>query len=165
MNTSSIRMLTAWRRGLLALGLGLLLAAGAQAQAADAAAAADNSYKEVDLATWVPPLRAPQRVIIKPAGVSFQAVFEGGPREQKTAYLQQALKLMRVSEPPKVNQAIRLRYGPGEQDMLVAYIEETAAERLRQEIRVGEKREFFAFHVYNFSRGPALVITSFGPAL
>jgi len=148
----------------LALGLGAWMALGAWAQAGDAEQV-EAVYKAVELATWVPPLRAPQRVIINPAGVSFQAVFDGGPREQKTAYLQQALKLMRVSEPPKVNQAIRLRYGPGEADTLVAYIEDGAAERLRKDIRLGERREFFAFHIYNFSKGPALVITSFGPAL
>lgn len=132
---------------------------------AGAAEVAESSYKAVELATWVPPLRAPQRVIIHPTGVSFTAVFDGGPRAQKAEYLQTALNMMRVSTPPKVSQAVRLRYGPAEADTLVAYIEDTAAERLRKEIRPGEKREFFAFHVYNFSKGPALVITSFGPAL
>lgn len=152
-----------------ALAAACWVAATPAAHAADAAGAeaapAERSYKAVELATWVPPLRAPQRVIIQPTGVSFQAVFDGGPREQKVAYLQEALKMMRVSAPPKVTQAVRLRYGPGDAETLIAYIEDSAAERLRKELRAGDRREFFAFHVYNFSKGPALVITSFGPAL
>ena len=28
--------------------------------------------------------------------------------------------------------------------------------------QVGERRRFYALHVYNYSKGPALVVTSFG---
>lgn len=127
-------------------------------------APAADAYRKVDLAAWVPGLRSPGRIILQPSGVSFVATFDAGPRPQKAEYLDTALKLMRVSAPPVVRQAVRLRYGPQEGQTLVAYIEEGAAKRLASDLRPGDRRQFFAFHVYNYAKGPALVITSFGPA-
>ncbi|MBZ8141657.1 hypothetical protein CLD22_17340 [Rubrivivax gelatinosus] len=133
----------------------------APAPAASAADATDG-FREVRLETFVPPARTPQRIILRPSGVQFDAELAALPRPQKAEYLQQALQLMHVSEPPRVQQAVLLRYGRGE--TLVAYIDEAAAQRLAREVKVGEKRRFYAFHVYNYSRGPALVVTSFGAA-
>jgi hypothetical protein len=148
----------------LAAGPGRSFAAsGKPTPAGPAASAPSQAYRPVELATWVPVLRTPARIILHPSPVSFQAEFADGPRPQKTDYLQQALQVMQVSEPPEVHQAVLLRYGPTQEQQLVAYIEDAAAQRLRQEVKPGEKREFFAIHVYNYAKGPALVITSFGP--
>ncbi len=129
--------------------------------AADASAA--GAYRQVELATWVPPLRTPGRIILQPQGVSFRAELAAMPRAQKADYLQKALEMMRMSEPPHVSQAVLLRYGTAPDQQLVAYIEDTAAARLAQELKPGDVRQFYAFHVYNYAKGPALVITSFGP--
>lgn len=129
-----------------------------------AAPASVGDYTAVELATWVPVLRTPGRVILQPKPVSFRAEYLQGPRPQKAEYLQSALKMMQISEMPSVNQAVLLRYGPAESQQLVAYIESAAAQRLRQELKPGDRRQFFGFHVYNYAKGPALVITSYGPA-
>lgn len=156
---------------ILALALALAASAHAATPAAPAAStAAANAkspkaeYRPVELAAWVPALRSPTRIILQPSGVSFNAELAGMPRPQKADYLQQALRTMQVSEPPQVGHAVLLKFGAAAEQQLVAYVDQHAAERMQRELRVGERREFFAFHVYNFSRGPALVITSFGPA-
>jgi hypothetical protein len=123
-----------------------------------------GDYKVVELATWVPSVRTPGRVILQPKPVSFRAEYLDGPRPQKADYLQAALKMMQISEVPSVSQAVLLRYGPADGQQLVAYIEAAAAQRLRQDLKPGDKRQFYGFHVYNYAKGPALVITSYGLA-
>lgn len=121
-------------------------------------------YEAVDLARWVPAMRTPTRIILHPRGVSFEAELAAMPRAQKADYLAQALRTMQVSAPPQVGHAVLLRYGAAEGQQLVTYVEDATAARMQRELSVGARRLFYAFHVYNYSRGPALVITSFGPA-
>lgn len=129
------------------------------AQSAQPAAA----YKEVDLAELVKKVRSPQRIILNPYPVSFTATLAALPRAQKSDYLNQAMAMMQMSQPPRVSKAILL--GHGSDGRLPAYIEDAAAARLAKEVRAGEKRKFYAFHVYNYSKGPALVVVSFGGPL
>lgn len=120
------------------------------------------SYKEVDLKNLVANSRtfAPgQRIIFAPSGVKFRATLAALPSPQKTDYLMSALSMMKVSTPPKVSQRIGLDYG-GEK-ALAAYIDDDTAARLAREVKAGQSRTFYAFHVYNHSRGPALLVTSF----
>lgn len=153
---------------LLALPLAALLQPLALADAPPAGAVSDAEvkaeYKPVELASWVPPLRSPTRIILQPTGVSFTAELAALPRPQKSDYLQLALRTMQVNQAPQVNHAVLLKYGSGADQQLVAYVDDGTAERIGKDLRVGDRREFFAFHVYNYSRGPALVVTSFGPA-
>lgn len=131
---------------------------------ADGTQVAQAAYKPVQLASWVPVMRTPGRIILQPSGVSFHATLAAVPRVQKSDYLQMALRTMQVSQPPKVGHALLLRYGDGPDQQLVAYVEDAVAARLAAELKPGDRREFFAFHVYNYAKGPALVVTGFGPA-
>ncbi|MBK1689720.1 hypothetical protein [Rubrivivax gelatinosus] len=147
---------------MLLAALAITLPFAAAAAPASAAPDPTQEFREIRLETFVPAARTPQRIILQPYGVQFDAELAAPPRPQKAEYLQQALQLMHVSEPPRVSQAVLLRYGRGE--TLVAYIDDGAAARLARELRPGQTRRFYAFHVYNFARGPALVVTSFGAA-
>ncbi len=122
--------------------------------------AAETVYKEVNLDELVKKTRSPQRIILNPYPVSFTAKLEALPRAQKAEYLNKAMGMMQMSQPPKVSRAVLL--GHGVDGKLPAYIEEAAAERLVKEAKAGETRKFYAFHVYNYSKGPALVVVSFG---
>lgn len=147
----------AFDRFIRAAAMALLLAV---LPTAGQAAPADMGYKAVDLAELVRTVRTPQRIIISPTPISFTAKLEALPRAQKTDYLNKAMGMMQMSQPPKVSQAILLGYGAD--GRLPAYIEEAAAARLAREAKAGETRKFYAFHVYNYSKGPALVVVSFG---
>ncbi|MDR0440914.1 MAG: hypothetical protein LBI59_08030 [Candidatus Accumulibacter sp.] len=150
----------------------LLLHGAAHAQASAPEAAADSAdsadpvaaYKEVDLKTLVAGARSEipgQRIILVPTGVRFSAVLAAMPAPQKTDYLKKALGMMGIDNFGKVSQRIGLDYG-GEK-ALAAYIEDSAAARLGQEAKPGQSLQFFAYHVYNHARGPALVVVSFTP--
>ncbi len=70
-----------------------------------------------------------------------------------------ALAMMNVSTPPKVSQRIGLDYGGDK--ALAAYIDDAIVERLTKNTKPGQILTFYAFHVYNNNRGPALLVTSF----
>lgn len=130
------------------------------ALAADASPA--NDYRTVELAKFVDQSRTPagQRIILRPTGVSFVATLHRLPEPQTTAYLRQVLGMMKVAEAGDVTQRIVVSFGKDR--FLPVYIEAAAAKRLSQNARAGERRRFYALHVYNYSKGPALVVTTFG---
>lgn len=155
--------------GAALLGLALLVLAPAS-MAADAKAASQpsatadttSSYKEVSLKDLVDKSRTEipgQRIIFAPSAVTFRARLSAMPSPQKADYLMSAMAMMKVSSPPKVSQRIGIDYG-GEKG-LAAYIDDAVVERLAKTAKVGQTLTFYAFHVYNNNRGPALVITSF----
>lgn len=120
------------------------------------------AYKDVDLKALVARSRTElpgQRIIFAPTPIRFRAVLGALPVAQKADYLHSALNMMKVSNPPQVRQRIGLDYG-GE-TLLSAYIEEEAAKRLVAAVKPGQVRTFYAWHVYNYSRGPALLVTAF----
>lgn len=120
------------------------------------------SYKQVDLKELVNKSRTEvpgQRIIFAPSPIKFRATLASLPSPQKADYLLAALSMMKVSNPPKVSQRIGLDYG-GEK-AVAAYIDDSVAERLSKDGKAGQALTFYAYHVYNYSRGPALLITSF----
>lgn len=155
--------------GAALLGLALLVlapagVAGEAKAAVQPAATADttNAYKEVSLKDLVDKSRTEipgQRIIFAPTAVTFRARLSAMPSPQKAEYLMSAMSMMKISSPPKVSQRIGLDYG-GEKG-LAAYIDDAVVERLNKNARIGQSLTFYAFHVYNNNRGPALVITSF----
>lgn len=122
-----------------------------------------TTYKDVNLKELVANSRTDipgQRIIFAPSPVKFQATLSAMPAPQKAEYLMSALSMMKVSDPPKVSQRIGLDFGGDK--ALAAYIDDNVATRLASAAKVGQKLTFYAFHVYNNNRGPALLITSFG---
>lgn len=140
-----------------------VLAAAAFALTAQAQGSADprSEYQAVELSSLVPASRMPdgKRAIFAPRAVRFQATLQRMPEPQKSDYLKQVMGMMGVTSVGEVSQRIVLDYG-GEKP-LAAYVEDSAAKRIAQELKPGNTQEFYAFHVYNNRYGPALVIVSF----
>ena len=137
-------------------------AAPAAAEAAEAPADPAAAYKDVDLKKLVANARTEipgQRVIFAPTAVRFRAVLAAMPAPQKTDYLKKALGMMGIENIGNVSQRIGIDYGGDK--ALAAYIEDSAAARLGKEAKAGQPLQFYAYHVYNHARGPALVVTSF----
>ncbi|MDR2164933.1 MAG: hypothetical protein LBO79_04740 [Zoogloeaceae bacterium] len=120
-------------------------------------------YQSVDLAALVPASRMKEgqgRAIFAPRAVRFQARLAQKPKPQKSDYLKEVMGMMGITPLPEVRQRIALEYG-GDKP-LAAYVEVKVAARIDKELKVGDNRTFYAFHVYNNRFGPAFVITSFG---
>lgn len=123
---------------------------------------ASASYKDVILKELVDKSKTDipgQRIIFAPSPVKFQARLAAMPAPQKSEYLMMALSMMKVPSPPKVSQRIGIDFGGDK--ALAAYIDDTLAERLGKQAKLGQSLTFYAFHVYNNNRGPALLVTSF----
>jgi len=140
-------------------------AAVSKAGTPSAAGEADPTaaYKDVDLKTMVATSRSEvpgQRIIFAPSPIKFRATLSAMPAPQKADYLKKALGMMGVGGTLQVSQRIGLDYGGDK--ALAAYIDDAAALRLTRQAKVGQQLNFYAYHVYNHSRGPALVVTSFG---
>lgn len=156
------------RSFLLLLALAAMPAAAAPATAGAAAPPSDlaslkDAYREVDLRRFVPASRTEKpglRTLFVPARVKFRARLARLPIPQESSYLMQALNMTGVVNPPLVEHGIGLDYG-GEKG-LAAYIEKSAAEHLASTAKAGDTLTFYALHVYNNHRGPALVILAFG---
>lgn len=121
------------------------------------------AYKDVSLKDLVAKSRTDipgQRIIFAPSPIKFQATLSAMPAPQKADYLMTALSMMKVSNPPKVSQRIGLDFGGDK--ALAAYIDDSIAARLASSAKIGQTLTFYAFHIYNNNRGPALLITSFG---
>lgn len=120
------------------------------------------TYKQVDLKELVSKSRTEvpgQRIIFAPSPVKFRATLVSLPTPQKAEYLLAALSMMKISNPPKVTQRVGLDYGGDK--AIAAYIDDSVASRLGKDVKAGQALTFYAFHVYNYSRGPALLITSY----
>lgn len=162
---SPLMTLTGMVLGLALVGLSpLAVAADAQPEPAKTSLQEKPAaYKDVNLRELVAQSRteiAGQRIIFAPSPIKFRATLSAMPAAQKADYLMAALSMMKVSDPPKVSQRIGLDFG-GEK-ALAAYVEDSIAARLAATAKVGQTLTFYAFHVYNNNRGPALLITSFG---
>ncbi|MDR0672120.1 MAG: hypothetical protein LBF93_00355 [Zoogloeaceae bacterium] len=142
------------------------LCAANAARAEDAGTTAGESdprtvYKEIKLGELVPVSRMTDggRAIFEPRPVRFAARLAQLPSPQKADYLKQVMGMMGVTAGLEVSQRVALDYG-GEK-LLAAYVEDEAAVRIGKELKAGDTRTFYAFHVYNNRYGPALVIISF----
>ncbi len=132
---------------------------------AGATLAADDvqdNYRDVDLKQLVPASRMAdgQRSIFAPTPVRFRATLAALPEPQSTDYLNMALGMLQISDPPRVHQSIILDYG-GDRP-LRAYVEDAVAARMAKELQAGQTHTFYAFHVYNTRVGPAFVVMSYG---
>lgn len=158
-------MKTVFVKYVLMLALWSMLPAhAATAPLAATAAPAAAAYQPVDFAQLVASSRTPvpgQKIILRPSPVSFSATLLQMPVPQRSDYLRQVLALMQSTNTPKVEQRVVLGYAPDKG--MPVYIEQAAAQRLAREAKAGERRRFYALHVYNYSKGPALVVTSLGP--
>jgi hypothetical protein len=136
-----------------------------EAKAASAATAAATSdpranFRQLELAKLVPASRTDgMRAIFEPRPVRFRARLAQLPQPQKAEYLKKVMGMMGVEAELNVEQRVVLEYG-GDKP-LAAYVEKGVATRIGQELKEGDERMFYAFHVYNNRYGPALVITSF----
>ncbi|MDR0672961.1 MAG: hypothetical protein LBF93_04710 [Zoogloeaceae bacterium] len=134
---------------------------GKEKTAAEGESGSRTDYAPLDLAQSVPGLRTKDgtRTIFEPRPVRFTARLARLPEPQKADYLNQVMSLIGVTAKFQVSQRVVFDYG-GDRP-LAAYVEDGAAARIAKELKAGDTRTFYAFHVYNNRYGPALVVTAF----
>lgn len=152
------------RRSLPALLLAAAAGAFAQAPAAPAAdsppaAAPAPEYVRVEIDDYLQsqrPALPNSRLIVPVKNVRFDARIEGPPEERNVTYLFTALKVMGVTEMPKVNHRLVLTSPQGRP--FAVYVPAEMVETLRQ-ARPRSSAQFYGLHVYNYANGPAILLT------
>lgn len=102
--------------------------------------------------------------IVQPVNLRFTGVLKALPQKKPTGYLYTALQIMKVSPLPVIEYQAFLgapasRDQPG--DVIPVYIDNRLAEALaRQDATklIDQRYTWYGYHIYNFSRGPAIVL-------
>lgn len=131
----------------------------APANVPNTAPAAAPDYAPVEIDDFLQRQRPPlpnSRMIVPVKGVRFDARIESPPEERNITYLFTALKMMGVSELPKVNHRLVLATPQGRQ--FAVYVPVELVETLRG-AKLHSAAQFQGLHVYNYANGPAILLT------
>ncbi|MEM7173181.1 MAG: hypothetical protein AAF530_23660 [Pseudomonadota bacterium] len=98
------------------------------------------------------------RTILPPGRVSFVAVLKSQPELIKVQYLFEALAVMQIEPLPKVSHRIFVESAEG--TIIPVYVEDKAVPLIKDKVATESQASFVGYHVYNYSKGPAIVVDS-----
>ena len=113
----------------------------------------------VDLDDYVERQRPPSegsRMIFEPRPVTFTARVKSHPERIRVEYLYEALAMTKVSPLPRVSHQMFVESAGGR--VIAVYVEDRAVEGIVADFALEMQADFEAYHVYNYSRGPAMVV-------
>lgn len=144
-------------RRLGALLLGALLALAGAALAEDTAPA----YQDIDIDRLVATARPEKKgtsAFFKPSPVRFNGRIKQEPRKRNTEYLFTALSFFPLDPVPKVSHRMFIETPGGH--ILPVYVEDTQVEGIKG-LGEGTAVIFTGWHVYNYSKGPAILVVGY----
>ncbi|OAM90561.1 hypothetical protein AW736_07150 [Termitidicoccus mucosus] len=94
--------------------------------------------------------------------VSFAARMKRRPEEKQMTYIYTALEVADIRPLPEVGHRMFVESKEGR--IVPVYVEKQAAARLVEELAEGAEARFSGYHVYSYSKGPALLVVDFVPA-
>ena len=103
------------------------------------------------------PLMPGTKTIVAPHNVEFTATLKSNPEKVKVSYLYMALSTMNVDPMPKAN--YRMFVESQEGNIIPVYVEDASVKMIDQKTTLDQAFTFKGYHVYNYSKGPAMVIT------
>ena len=124
-------------------------------------------HQPIDLQTFINNEKAAYQgkiTIVPPLNLSFTGVLKTLSQKKTTGYLYTALQVMQISPLPAIEyQAFIGAPADGERggEVISVYIDNrlaTALETLDANALINQRRTWYGYHIYNFSRGPALVL-------
>lgn len=101
--------------------------------------------------------------------VVFDAEVKTLPEEQKSEYLYLAMSVAKINPVPEVDNSMFVQVAP---DMVIpVYLENSVAKQIHDlyekygsEGFKGKKMRFAGIHIYNYSKGPAIIVESMAAA-
>ncbi|MEM6974333.1 MAG: hypothetical protein AAF577_16175 [Pseudomonadota bacterium] len=100
------------------------------------------------------------REIVQPSGLRFTAAIKRAPEKIETKYIYQALAMMRVAPLPQINHRMFVQSAGGK--ILPVYVHDAAVPALTGQ-PLEAPVELAGFHVYTYSKGPAIVVDGWVP--
>jgi len=130
-------------------------------------AAQDGDFKRIELDQFIVQqkgsIKGKQKVITMAAPVSFIAKMKRFPEEKQMNYIYQAMEVSRVTPMPEVHHRMFIESAEGR--IIPVYVEKNAVEKLKKDLKEEQQANFIGYHVYNYSKGPAVLVVDFTPAL
>ena len=141
----------------------LLVAWVALAAAPPATVADEPSFRHVDIDRYIErmkPRKQGTRELFRPVPVTFDASVKQHPHPRKVQYLYTVLDIFPLEPRPQVNHRMFVTTPGGR--IIPVYVEDGLVERIRARLREdGQRTQFNAYHVYTYSKGPALLVVGF----
>lgn len=120
-----------------------------------------GEHKAVDFGSYISKFKDDYQgniYIIQPSNIHFKATLMDKPKAKNSAYVQQALQMMQVSPMPTISHQMFL--GADDGQVIAVYVDQRIVAAI-DKLPVKQTVDWFGYHIYNFSKGPALVIENF----
>jgi hypothetical protein len=158
------------------LPLSLLLALSSSVFAEDLSHTdvnSDNKFETIELSNFIDKNQIPidmiaakKRVMLPPNAVQFDSTLLQSPKPGKFSLVYDALSLWQSDAPlPTVDHSAFLQ--TDDERVIAVYVSSVAAEQLKliaaQNIKAPQKSHIYAVHIYNYSKGPRLVVIGASP--
>ena len=134
------------------------------ALAGAALAAPGPSFRAVDLDEFIRTEKTRlkgHKTITLAKPVSFVARVKRHPEPREMKYVYVALELSGVDPLPEVEHRLFVESDGGR--IIPVYVEKTAAARITERLKVEQRARFNGLHVYNYAKGPAILVVGFRP--
>lgn len=96
------------------------------------------------------------KVIVVPKNIQFRAKIKRHPEHIQARYVFKALGMMQVNPLPPISHRMFIETSNGK--IFSMYVEKATAKAIEKQLAVDQWYEFQGYHVYNYAKGPAIVI-------
>jgi hypothetical protein len=124
-----------------------------------------EEFKKVELDQFIEQqkktVQGKKKTITMAAPVSFSAKMKRFPEEKQMSYIYQAMEVSGVNPLPEVNHRMFIESAEGR--IIPVYVEKQTVEKLQRGLKEDQKANFVGYHVYNYSKGPAVLVVDFTP--
>ncbi len=120
-----------------------------------------GSYQSINLHNFVKENRKSyggKISIVPPQKVSFSGILKASPEKKSTGYLYTALKVMEVSPLPTIEYQMFIGAPDYKDTVISVYVDNTLADAIQKQLPTETQATWFGYHIYTYSRGPAIVI-------
>ncbi|MDZ7753602.1 MAG: hypothetical protein U5S82_18645 [Gammaproteobacteria bacterium] len=121
------------------------------------------AFKHVDIDRFVAaerPIKEGTTSLLPPAPIRFVARVKQHPHPRKAEYLYRVLAFFPMDPRPEVNHRMFVTTPGGH--IMPVYVEERTAAAIRDGLgEEGRRVAFHGYHMYNYSKGPAILVTGY----
>ncbi len=128
-----------------------------------AAALQKQQFKEITLDSFVEQEKKAvgkgKRVMKMAAPVSFEARVKRHPEPRQLSYVHEVLNMSGVQPLPEVEHRMFVESKGGR--IIPVYVEKQVAARIGNGLQEGKTARFSCYHLYSYSKGPAVLVVDF----
>jgi len=122
----------------------------------------ENTFTHVDLDQFIETERTAdkgKKVIRMGKPIIFEASLKQYPHKREMSYVFTALELSRFDPLPEVEYRMFVESKGGV--IHPVYVENQLVQRIKDQLKEGDSTAFVGYHLYNYTKGPAILIVDF----